>query len=128
MRFNLFRALLRERSFAGWKSSASIALPLIAVMAISPSAAATSLNATSQRIGQANPIASIGRVQPSVVPSVFGTVAVPFGTTPMSARWTRVMSASVNDPTLVRLTSAGAGSFIVPEGGLHPVRGQSGSA
>lgn len=52
-----------------------------------------------------DPITVMGRVQRTVVPSVFGTVAVPFGTTPMSARWTRVISASVNDASLVRLTA-----------------------
>ena len=54
-------------------------------------------------------ITILGRVQRTAGPNVFGTVAVPFGTTPMSARWTRVTSASASDPSLVRLTGAARG-------------------
>lgn len=51
-----------------------------------------------------DPITVVGRAR-AASPSVFGTVAVPFGTTPMSARWTRVLSSSVNDARLLRLTA-----------------------
>ena len=40
-----------------------------------------------------------------VEPSVFGTVALPAGTTPTSARWTRIMAARVDQPALSRLTA-----------------------
>ncbi len=39
-----------------------------------------------------------------VEPSVFGTIALPAGTTPTSARWTRIMNARVDRPALARLT------------------------
>ena len=39
-------------------------------------------------------VARLGPVpQRPTVPNVFGTIAVPFGTTPVSARWTRIMTA-----------------------------------
>src|SRR5688500_12731310 len=38
-----------------------------------------------------------------VEPSVFGTVALPAGTTPTSARWTRIMNARVDHPAVARL-------------------------
>lgn len=51
-------------------------------------------------------ITVFGRVpQRPTVPNVFGTVAVPFGTTPVSARWTRIMTASLNAPALSRFTA-----------------------
>jgi predicted transglutaminase-like cysteine proteinase len=53
------------------------------------------------------PITVYGRLpQRPTVPNVFGTVAVPFGTTPVSARWTRIMTAPVNAPALSRFTAA----------------------
>jgi predicted transglutaminase-like cysteine proteinase len=39
-----------------------------------------------------------------VEPSVFGTIALPAGTTPTSARWTRIMNARVDRPALAQLT------------------------
>lgn len=63
-----------------------------------------------QRSADVDPITVTGRMQKTVVPNVFGTVAVPFGATPMSARWTRVMSAPVNEPALIRFT-AGARTY-----------------
>ena len=38
-------------------------------------------------------------------PNVFGTIALPAGTTQMSARWTRIMAARVDEPALGRLTA-----------------------
>ena len=49
-------------------------------------------------------------MQRTAGPNVFGTVAVPFGTTPVSARWTRIMTSSINTPVLARVT-AGAKSL-----------------
>jgi predicted transglutaminase-like cysteine proteinase len=50
-------------------------------------------------------IVVVGHVAPRpTVPNVFGTVAVPFGTTPVSARWTRIMTAA-KTPALARYTS-----------------------
>lgn len=43
-----------------------------------------------------------------VEPSVFGTIALPAGTTPTSARWTRIMNARVDHPALARLTGNAA--------------------
>ena len=40
-----------------------------------------------------------------VGPNVFGTVALPAGTTSMSARWTRIMAARTDQPALARLTA-----------------------
>jgi predicted transglutaminase-like cysteine proteinase len=68
-------------------------------------------NASVQRPAPGNPIVIYGRSRPTV-PSVFGTVAVPFGTTPVSARWTRVMTASVSEAAL--------SSFIAGARGLAP--------
>jgi predicted transglutaminase-like cysteine proteinase len=56
-------------------------------------------------------IVVLGHVAPRpAVPNVFGTVAVPFGTTPVSARWTRIMTAAAKTPALARYT-AGAQSL-----------------
>lgn len=46
-------------------------------------------------------------------PSVFGTVALPAGTTPTSARWTRLVAARSDHPTLTRL--AATASRLNPE-------------
>lgn len=47
--------------------------------------------------------------QQSALPHIFGTVAVPFGTTPLSARWTRVASATLRGSTLNRLSESARG-------------------
>ena len=57
--------------------------------------------------------ASDGRAAPTrtsrpVEPSVFGTIALPAGTTPTSARWTRIMNARVDHPAVARLTGDAA--------------------
>ena len=43
-----------------------------------------------------------------IEPSVFGTVALPAGTTPTSARWTRMMTARTDHPGLTRLAAGAA--------------------
>ncbi len=43
-----------------------------------------------------------------VEPSVFGTIALPAGTTPTSARWTRIMNARTDHPAVARLTGDAA--------------------
>jgi predicted transglutaminase-like cysteine proteinase len=90
MHFSSVRAYLRPRMSAGLKRVFSPGAILLAVTLSSASAHAQE-----------------GRAQPAVAPSVFGTVAVAFGTTPVSARWTRVMNASIDEPALTRLTAGG---------------------
>jgi predicted transglutaminase-like cysteine proteinase len=43
-----------------------------------------------------------------VEPSLFGTVALPAGTTPVSARWTRVSTAGIYHPVLARIADSAA--------------------
>jgi predicted transglutaminase-like cysteine proteinase len=100
--FNLVRACPWPCNSVGpGKFFGSVALLLGAMLSSAPSLAQDST------LGDPEAITIIGTVQRTVVPNIFGTVAVPFGTTPVSARWTRVMNASLDEPALTRLTAGG---------------------
>ena len=45
----------------------------------------------------------------STEPNVYGTIALPAGTTAMSARWTRIMNARLDNPVLARFTASANG-------------------
>lgn len=53
------------------------------------------------------PPIQIPEAERPVSPSVFGTVALPVRAKPTSTRWAKLMRASLNQPALGRLTSAG---------------------
>jgi predicted transglutaminase-like cysteine proteinase len=108
---------VREGKQVGFVSIRATVRPLVAagvrcclglgtvVLALTGMAAPAFAQENSSDQGEA--ITVVGHVpQRPTVPNVFGTIAVPFGTTPVSARWTRIMTASVNAPVLSRFTAA----------------------
>jgi len=103
---------LRPQSPTAPKKRPGVGALLIAALAFSTAAHAEDsqlpTSASVQQPAPADSIVIVGRLRPTV-PSVFGTVAVPFGTTPVSARWTRVMGAALNEAALLRFTSGARG-------------------
>lgn len=94
-------AIVRPLVAAGMRYCLGVGTVIIALAAMTVPARAQD-NSTDQ-----SEITVLGHVpQRPTVPNVFGTVAVPFGTTPVSARWTRIMTAPVNAASLARFTAA----------------------
>jgi len=109
MHVSFARALPPSRATANAKLVFSFGAILLAVtLSSAPAQAQDAANFAGIPVRRSadEAITIIGRAQRAALPSIFGTVAVPFGTTAMSARWTRAISASADDPALIRLTAA----------------------
>lgn len=103
-------ATVRPRAAAVLKRCLGLGTVLAALSCLAAPVHAQSTPST-QASADDQVITVFGRVaQRPTEPNVFGTVAVPFGTTPLSARWTRIMTSSLNTPVLARFT-AGAQSL-----------------
>lgn len=86
-------AILRHGSWLA-SSAGVLALTTLAAQAQAPGAPpVATTEAEAARIALGRP----------VEPSVFGTIALPAGTTPTSARWTRLLAANYEYPALSRL-------------------------